>query len=104
MSTPLPVCPPAAVRHAELTLKPGELRRHLEIKLGIAHLSAWVLLEGTNRPLAMVAYASAELAHCRLEHNCLWIGRSAAFDLTRAEAKRVRDTFGPHGLTMVLAP
>lgn len=50
----------------------------------------------------MLAYASDELQHCRLDvqraGSCLWISSQAAFDLTAVEAELVRSTFEQHGL------
>jgi hypothetical protein len=90
-------------RHISLDLPPCELRRHLNIQLGAAHMSACLSLPEYGRsPEQMLVYAADELSHCRLDiqraGSCLWISSHAAFDLTLQETERVRAIFELHGL------
>lgn len=91
-------------RQVSLELCPGDLRRHLILQLGTAHLTARVLAPGNQRKhqrQQTLVFASDELVSCRLEvqrsASCLWIGRTA-FDLTSEETQIVRTVFEMHGL------
>lgn len=78
-----------------LELPSAELRRHLTIRLEGPHLTARIA-DG-HRTLV---FACDKATNCRLGMSppYLWIGSVVSFDLTAAEAERVRDVFGPHGL------
>lgn len=52
----------------------------------------------------MIAYARESVTESRLAlsedgENCLWVGR-AAFDISAAEAEKIRETFLPLGLRL----
>jgi len=88
----------------ELSLKGnGVLQRTLSMRCDeFASFTAAVYpLALKDMRIATIAWASAAVGNCRLcskSHDyCLWVGH-AAFDLSEAEAKQVRELYEPLGM------
>lgn len=86
----------------ELELKgKSPLRRDLSLRLDeYGHLYVWMHLSARGS-YQMLAWTNGPIADSRLverEHgHCLWIAHSA-FDVSAAEAQRIRATYEPLGL------
>ena len=92
----------------ELTLKgKPPFRRVLDLAASPHYLSVALYAHTQRRNLSkgpMLAWMNGELSESRLVHEygefCLWIG-SAAFGVSAAEAKQIRELFEPLGLRFV---
>jgi hypothetical protein len=78
------------------------LRRILSLNASERSLSAGVYASGRKfgEMAVSIAWAHQPISQCRLDEihgYCLWIGH-AAFDVSAAEAKQIRETFEPLGL------
>lgn len=106
-----------AVNRAELRL-PGtqSLRRVLWLTMGTMNLSVCMYPPAPNKRAAslgyrhgaMLAWANALLTECRIDYSqpsssclpSLWVNHTA-FDVTPAEAERIRETFAPLGMRVI---
>jgi hypothetical protein len=74
------------------------LRRTLKIEFSprFSYLTVMVFLPKQTR---MLAYVHDKMSTARLDSQSLWVGHTA-FDITTAEAERIRATFEPLGLRL----